>query len=249
MPVATFLACFTIAPRRVLTLPFTMAFNKPITLTASLEQRLVETLQRKPRLILGSASKSRRGIMDELAARYKFSYDVVTADIDEKAIRKPKPSELVVALAHAKARAIIDKLQTQHSSAQQLSGYLITCDQVVVHEDTILEKPEDEAEARRFISGYARSPASTVGSIVCTDLSTGKTVEGVDVATIHMDPLPQSAVDELIREGEVFWCAGGLMIEHQLVTPHITRIDGTEDSVMGLSARLLCELLVKAASS
>jgi septum formation protein len=84
---------------------------------------------------------------------------------------------------------------------------------------------------------------------VCTDLSTGKTVEGVDVATIHMDPLPQSAVDELIREGEVFWCAGGLMIEHQLVTPHITRIDGTEDSVMGLSARLLCELLVKAASS
>jgi septum formation protein len=118
---------------------------------------------------------------------------------------------------------------------------------VVVHEGRILEKPESEAEARQFIAGYARAAASTVGSVVCTDLATGATFEGVDTAHIHMEPLPARSVDALIAEGEVFWCAGGLMIEHPLVAPHITRIEGTEDSVMGLSARLVAELLVQAA--
>ncbi len=116
-----------------------------------------------------------------------------------------------------------------------------------MHEGRILEKPESEAEARQFIAGYARAAASTVGSVVCTDLATGATFEGVDTAHIHMEPLPARSVDALIAEGEVFWCAGGLMIEHPLVAPHITRIEGTEDSVMGLSARLVAELLVQAA--
>jgi septum formation protein len=109
--------------------------GKPIgMLPAALEQRLLDTLRPKqPRLILGSASKSRRAILDEMARRYGFSYEVATADIDEKAIRCPQPSELVVTLAHAKARAIVAKLQAQQAQqAQQapLSGLLITCDQV-----------------------------------------------------------------------------------------------------------------------
>jgi septum formation protein len=34
------------------------------------------------------------------------------------------------------------------SSSRAVGGYLITCDQVVVHEGRIREKPEDAAEAR-----------------------------------------------------------------------------------------------------
>jgi septum formation protein len=224
-----------------------MAGTKPIALPAALEQRFIDALRPRPRLILGSASRSRRAIMDELAQRYGFSYEVATADIDEKAIRCPLPGELVVTLAHAKARAIISRLQLQAPPPEPLSGFLVTCDQVVVHEGRILEKPESEAEAREFITGYARAHASTVGSVVVTDLRTGATFEGVDTAHIHIAPLPVDAVDALIAEGEVFWCAGGLMIEHPQVAPHITRIEGTEDSVMGLSARLLAELLARAA--
>ena len=49
----------------------------------------------------------------------------------------------------------------------------------------------------------------------------------------------------MIAEGEVMWCAGGLMVEHPLVQPHVTKMVGGIDSVMGLSketvVRLLCE--------
>ena len=43
----------------------------------------------QPRILLGSASASRRKVMDELAASHGFTYSIRTADIDEKAIRLP----------------------------------------------------------------------------------------------------------------------------------------------------------------
>lgn len=65
---------------------------------------------------------------------------------------------------------------------------------------------------------------------------------------IHFSPIPQELVDKLIAEGEVFWCAGGLMVEHPLVTPHVTRMVGALDSVMGLDKQLLLRLLCAVAS-
>ena len=51
-------------------------------------------------------------------------------------------------------------------------------------------------------------------------------------------------IDNLLKEdAPVLSCAGGLMIEHPLTREHIDRIDGTEDSVMGLSKDLVTRLL------
>ena len=83
--------------------------------------------------------------MDELAAEHGFSYEVAKADIDEKAIRHPDPQTLVLRLAHAKAAAVIAKLEAAGGGG---SGLLVTCDQVVLHEGRILEKPEDAEEVR-----------------------------------------------------------------------------------------------------
>jgi hypothetical protein len=41
-------------------------------------------------------------------------------------------------------------------------------------------------QAREFIAGYARAPASTVGSVVLTDLASGRSWEGVDVAEVGL---------------------------------------------------------------
>ncbi|PRW61253.1 septum formation MAF [Chlorella sorokiniana] len=214
------------------------------------DQLVARALKRHPRIILGTGSSSRRAIMDELAARYGFKYEIAKADIDEKAIRHEDAQHLVLRLAHAKADAIRAKLQAAADEAgQPLDGLLVTCDQVVLHEGQILEKPEDEAEARRYIAGYGRAPASTVGSVVLTDLASGRNWEGVDVATIHFAPIPGDSVDRLIAEGEVFWCAGGLMVEHELVQPHVIRMDGSLDSVMGLDKQLLLRLLCAAGAA
>jgi septum formation protein len=106
--------------------------------------------------------------MDSLASQYSFKYEVLKADIDEKAVRHDSPRDLVLALAHAKADALLQKLAAENSSSSSSSTaaggaadgssnssssggtFLITCDQVVVHDGQIREKPEDVAEAHRW---------------------------------------------------------------------------------------------------
>lgn len=117
----------------------------------------------KRRIFLGSASYSRQGvhghvrhntamtdalpslpcagIMKELAQEYGFEYETVTADIDEQALgdRTSNPAELVKLLSKAKADAIFEWLKHEHVAGVQ--GLLLTCDQVVVHQGKIREKP------------------------------------------------------------------------------------------------------------
>ena len=66
------------------------------------------------------------------------------------------------------------------------------------------------------------------------------------MARVHFSPLPAETIESLIAEGSVFHCAGGLMVEHALVAPHVTRIEGGMDSVMGLSKATVVRLLEQA---
>uniref|UniRef100_A0A6V1TL15 Maf-like protein n=1 Tax=Heterosigma akashiwo TaxID=2829 RepID=A0A6V1TL15_HETAK len=187
------------------------------------------------KIILGSKSFTRQMIVKEMG----MEPIIRVADIDEKAIGDRSadtgwdPERLVLALGNAKADAILESgLQPGDH------GLLLTGDQVVVHEGRILEKPTSLEEARQFIEGYARAPPRTVGSAVLTDLATGRRLQGVDTATIRFAPFPPEVVDRLLADEMTLHCAGGLMVEHELVQPYLEGIDGTVDSVMGLSKRL-----------
>ncbi|KAL1522416.1 hypothetical protein AB1Y20_017406 [Prymnesium parvum] len=188
-------------------------------------------------LVLGSGSSTRKLILSEMG----LQFEVHKPDIDEKAIRYADPVELVLALGKAKAAALLHGPQSADFAAR--SAFLLTGDQVVVWDGQILEKPESEEEARRFIEGYGALPPKTVGSCVVTDAVTGEQWSAVDEATIYFEPIPQAAVDALIAAGDVYYCAGGLMVEHPLVEPHVKRIDGTIDSVMGLKKETVQRLL------
>lgn len=84
--------------------------------------------------------------------------------------------------------------------------------QVVVHENRILEKPGSVDEAHEYLEGYARAPACTVGSVLATDLASGREAEDVEWTTIHLRPLPADVCTQLVTQGDVFYCAGGLMV-------------------------------------
>jgi septum formation protein len=173
-----------------------------------------------------------------------------TADIDEKAIRHAEPEKLVMALAHAKAAAIRARLAAATPPAAvspALPALLITSDQVVVYRGAILEKPESPDEARRFIRGYSGDSARTVGAVVVTQLSSGFVSAGLDTAAVFFGAIPEATVAALVAGGEVFYCAGGLMVESPLVAPHVERMEGGMDSIMGLGRALTARLLIEAA--
>lgn len=142
---------------------------------------------------------------------------------------------------------------TLPSPGADKEGWIVlTGDQVVTHDGKILEKPESIEEAKVFVKGYSSSPPKTVGSCVLTHIPSGVQVYGVDTAQINFkasvaessEDGSMDLIDALLKDGApVLSCAGGLMVEHPLVKKHISGIDGTEDSVMGLSKALVLDLL------
>ena len=101
--------------------------------------------------------------MKELAQEYGFKYETVTADINEQALgdRTADPAELVTLLAQAKADAICKKMQVK--DIQLSTGLLITCDQVVICQGGIREKPTSAQEVQ-FSTCF---PAWIIGYCSC----------------------------------------------------------------------------------
>ena len=91
------------------------------------------------RIVLGSGSRYRQQLLREMG----YDFEVVSPRIDEKAIRLTDPAELALALAHAKADAVVADLQSP--------ALVITADQVVAHAGQIREKPASAEEARRIL--------------------------------------------------------------------------------------------------
>ncbi|XP_057424674.1 uncharacterized protein LOC130718175 isoform X3 [Lotus japonicus] len=194
------------------------------------------------KIILGSSSVARRKILSEMG----YQFTLMTADIDEKSIRKETPEELVMALAEAKAEAIIQRLPVDDYLKDAQPTLLITSDQVVVYEGVVREKPSSKEEARQFLKDYSGRHAATVGSVLVTNLKTGLRKGDSDRVEIYFNEIPDEIIDRLVDEGITLNVAGGLLIEHPLILPFVKEVVGTTDSVMGLPKSLTEKLLKEA---
>jgi len=183
------------------------------------------------KIILGSASKYRQKILRDAG----YDFDIMEPNIDEKSIRFDNPKKLTLALAHAKAGAIMKRAKNQ--------ALLITSDQVVVCNGQIREKPQNKEEAADYLASYAQHPAETVTAVLLTNLKNGKSVGGIDIAKVNFSPIPENIIERVINKGTIFSCAGGFTISDDLLKPYIKSIEGDEDSVLGLPIKLTKELL------
>lgn len=183
------------------------------------------------KIILGSQSSGRKKVLEAMG----YEFDTIPANIDEKAIRFDDATVLTLALANAKADALLSRIKEP--------AILITSDQVVVCDGKILEKPESELEAREYFKMYEKYPAETVTSVVVTDTITGKRFEGTDIAKIFFNPIPENIVSEYIATGDPFYNAGGFTHEHPLLSDYINRIEGESESITGLPKKLTEKLL------
>lgn len=191
--------------------------------------------EEKMKIILGSASRNRYNILKKMG----YEFEVMAADIDEKAVRDPDPEKLTRKLAHAKADAILPKITGP--------ALLITSDQVVWCKGEILEKPANADEARRFLTEYAFCPAFTYTAVAVANTATGIRAEGMDIASAVVGMVPPDVIEELIADGRVFGWSGGFSVEDPLLKPYIISIRGEIESIEGLPVVLTRKLLAIAA--
>jgi len=175
-----------------------------------------------------------------------YEFEVMSSDIDEKAFRFDDPKKLTLALAHAKADALLPRiLPAQHSRSARIHepALLITADQVIFYNGSIREKPADEKEARAFLRSYGAYPIETIAAVVVTNTATKERREGVDVARVWLTPLAESLIDVLIAEGETLSLAGGFTLRNPLLKPYIEKIEGEFESIIGLPKKLTERLI------
>lgn len=191
------------------------------------------------KIILGSSSPARREILSDMG----YEFTVMSADIDEKAIRREKPEELVKALAEAKAEAVKLKFHDECARDRDQSTLLITSDQVVVSKGMIRERPRSTEEAREFIEGYSGDRAFAVNYVLVTNLSTGARKGGWDIPEIYFHHIPDDFIENVVKEGDMTCVAGGLKLTHPSALPFIKELVGTADSVRGLPRELTEKLI------
>ncbi|MFN3650264.1 MAG: Maf family nucleotide pyrophosphatase [Armatimonadota bacterium] len=182
-------------------------------------------------IVLGSSSPWRQALLREMG----YDFRVVSPDLDEQSIRRDDPRELVRALAEAKARAVAAKLAEP--------ALVVAADQVMTHGGVIREKPRGADEARHFLRTAHQAPLETVSAVAVLDPATGRLASDTDVVRLEVEPIPDETIERLLEQGEVLYCAGGMRFEDPLLQPHIRRMDGTLDSVMGLPKALTERLL------
>ena len=140
------------------------------------------------KLILGSGSKWRQQILREAG----YTFDVQSPNIDEQSIRNKDPEQLVLALAHAKAAALLVDI---HESA-----ILITSDQVIEWNGTIREKPKNADDVHVFLESYVEHAPETVTSLVVTNTANRKTAEGIDRVQVLFSTVPDDVIAKLIQQ-------------------------------------------------
>lgn len=217
-------------------------------LTTAATAAATGTGEKPLRVMLASSSKWRQALIGQILPE-GFAVSTATAispDIDEKAVRRSDPKELVLAIANAKADAVLKKLQ-----AQDAVDLVICCDQVIVYDGQVREKPESEEECKLHLQSYGEHgiPAVCVtGMVVVSPAHAADVrVEGVEVATQHFKPVPDRVAELLIAKGDVMYCAGSFVVEDALLQPYLGRREGDLETVQGMPKQLTRQLLVEAA--
>lgn len=185
-------------------------------------------------IILGSASKNRKKILEEKG----LVFDVMGSDIDEKAIRDPNPSTLVLRLAHAKADALLARI---HDDA-----LLITSDQVAYCNGEIIEKPQTADDVRRFLALIGGTLTQTITAVVVTNIKTEERKEGVDIGSVWFQKFPKDFIEQVVAYPRTYELAGGFDIDDPLFMPYVDRIEGERESIIAIPWLLTRRLLNEA---
>lgn len=181
----------------------------------------------RPTLILASGSPRRR----ELIPLLGLPWEVWPADVDEESIGDAEPEINVLRTAQLKASAIAGQAPSQ--------AVVVAADTTVALNGQMLNKPADEADARRMLLLLRGRTHCVHTGITVVNKRTGQTIS--DVATIEV-PMREYSIGEIeayISSGDPMDKAGAYAIQHPVFRP-VMGMRGCYAGVVGLP---LCHLV------
>ena len=190
----------------------------------------------RPRLVLASASPSRRTLLRTAG----LDPEVVVSGVDEPAYRADRPEELARVLASAKAHAVARR-------PEYAGALVVGCDSLLVLDGEALGKPADADDAiRRWQRMRGRSGTLVTGHCVVDIRWPGdaRAVEAVAATDVHFADVTDDEIAAYVATGEPLQVAGAFTLEGYGAA-FVTRVEGDPSNVIGLSLPLLRTLLAE----
>jgi septum formation protein len=171
-------------------------------------------------LVLASASPRRLQLLAQVGIEPAA---VDPADIDETPGKDETPRRLALRLAEGKAAVV---------AARRPDAYVLAADTLVAVGRRILNKPADEAEARRMI-GLLSGRAHRVMTGVAVSAPSGRKASRLVESRITFKRLTPQETDAFIASGDWQDAAGAYKI-HQRAGAFVTDLSGSFTGVVGL---------------
>ena len=183
------------------------------------------------RLVLASASPARLRLLREAG----FDPEVIVSGVDEDGISARSVSELVVALATAKAHAVAER-------PEAAGAVVVGCDSMLDVDGELQGKPASVEQARQRLQGLrGRSAVLRTGHCVIWG---GASVSDVASTEVRFGDFSDAELDAYLATGEALGVAGSFTLDGRSA-PFVDGIVGDHGNVIGLSLPLLRRLLAK----
>lgn len=174
-------------------------------------------------LTLASSSPRRLELLGKI---HIAPQKVVSPEIDEKRLKKEGPEALARRLAVQKAQSVFEK-------EKENQCFILSADTVVACGQNILEKPQNAAQARKFLEKLSGRRHRVYGGIAVISPG-GKLVSRVCETIVQFKPLCPAEIDAYLDLGEWEGKAGGYAIQG-LAGSFIKHLSGSYSNVVGLS--------------
>ncbi|WP_410591000.1 Maf family protein [Amycolatopsis sp. lyj-23] len=192
--------------------------------------------------VLASQSPARLAVLRSAGLDPVVFVSGVDEDAVAASLTDPAPSELVAALAAAKAEAVLDQVAAAHPDA-----VVVACDSMLNIGGQMVGKPGDPDVARARWAAMAGSSGELLTGHAVVRLDGGaraKEAAGWESTTVRFGTPSPAEIDAYIATGEPLNVAGGFTIDGRGGW-FVEGLDGDHTSVIGISLPLTRRLLAE----
>jgi septum formation protein len=192
-------------------------------------------------VVLASASPRRVELLSLISA----TVDAIPADVDEQPLPGESPTELVLRLATAKARAVAHRPDVEADRFVIGADTVVVVGEMVVGEmaaGEILGKPTDERDAVRMLGMLRGREHQVLTGVAIIRLEPATAVSFVESTTVWFADLTDPTIHDYVATGEPLDKAGAYGIQGA-GGAFVTRIHGSYQNVVGLPVAQLAAAL------
>ncbi len=184
------------------------------------------------KLILASTSPFRKIILEKLG----IYFEVMSPEVDETALEKEPPQQLVERLSIAKAKAVADKVK---------DALVIGSDQVSVINNEIIGKPHTYENAVKQLKNASGKTVTFYTGLCLYNSTTQQYQSEVVPFDVVFRDLNDQLIENYLRKEEPYNCAGSFKSE-ALGIVLFEKLEGEDpNTLMGLPLIRLVNMLEK----